>query len=98
MKTEVRIRPFESRMALNEALTERLAWEIENAGKGAMAIMLRGGHTHLRDSHARRRHHAFARLPGAGGAQADAVRHAGAAVLGRALRARDVGREQFPRG
>ena len=47
MKTEVRIRPFESRMALNEALTERLAWEIENAGKGAMAIMLAGGNTPL---------------------------------------------------
>ena len=47
MKTEVRIRPFETRMALNEALTERLAWEIENAGKGAMAIMLAGGTTPL---------------------------------------------------
>jgi 6-phosphogluconolactonase len=47
MKTEVRIRPFESRMALNEALTERRAWEIENAGKGAMAIMLAGGNTPL---------------------------------------------------
>jgi len=47
MKMEVRIRPFESRMALNEALTERLAWEIENAGKGAMAIMLAGGNTPL---------------------------------------------------
>jgi hypothetical protein len=34
-------------MALNEALTERLAWEIENAGKGAMAIMLAGGNTPL---------------------------------------------------
>jgi 6-phosphogluconolactonase len=47
MKTAVRIRPFESRMALNEALTERLAWEIENAGKGAMALMLAGGNTPL---------------------------------------------------
>ncbi len=47
MKTDVRIRPFESRMALNEALSERLAWEIENAGKGAMALMLAGGNTPL---------------------------------------------------
>ena len=47
MKTDVRIRPFETRMALNEALTERLAWEIENAGKGAMALMLAGGTTPL---------------------------------------------------
>jgi 6-phosphogluconolactonase len=45
MKTDVRIRPFETRMALNEALTERLAWEIENSGKGAMALMLAGGTT-----------------------------------------------------
>jgi 6-phosphogluconolactonase len=45
MKTDVRIRPFESRMALNEALTERLAWEIENSGKGAVAFMLAGGNT-----------------------------------------------------
>ena len=44
---KIRIRQFESRMALNEALTERLAWEIENAGKGAMAIMLAGGNTPL---------------------------------------------------
>jgi 6-phosphogluconolactonase len=42
-----RIRPFESRMALNEALTERLAWEIENSGKGAVAFMLAGGNTPL---------------------------------------------------
>jgi 6-phosphogluconolactonase len=34
-------------MALNEALTERLAWEIENSGKGAMALMLAGGTTPL---------------------------------------------------
>lgn len=47
MKTELRIRPFETRMALNEALTERLAWEIENSGKGAMALMLAGGTTPL---------------------------------------------------
>jgi len=47
MKTDVRIRPFESRMALNEALTERLAWEIENSGKGAVALMLSGGNTPL---------------------------------------------------
>lgn len=47
MKNDVRIRPFESRMALNEALTERLAWEIENSGKGAMAVMLAGGNTPL---------------------------------------------------
>jgi 6-phosphogluconolactonase len=47
MKMDVRIRPFESRMALNEALTERLAWEIENGGKGAVAIMLAGGNTPL---------------------------------------------------
>jgi len=47
MKTDVRIRPFETRMALNEALTERLAWEIENSGKGAMALMLAGGTTPL---------------------------------------------------
>ena len=47
MKRDVRVRPFESRMALNEALTERLAWEIENGGKGPMAIMLAGGNTPL---------------------------------------------------
>lgn len=47
MKMDVRIRPFENRMALNEALTERLAWEIENSGKGAMALMLAGGTTPL---------------------------------------------------
>jgi 6-phosphogluconolactonase len=47
MKTDVRIRSFETRMALNEALTERLAWEIENSGKGAMALMLAGGTTPL---------------------------------------------------
>jgi 6-phosphogluconolactonase len=45
MKTDFRIRPFETRMALNEALTERLAWEIENGGKGPMALMLAGGNT-----------------------------------------------------
>jgi 6-phosphogluconolactonase len=44
---DVRIRPFEGRMALNEALTERLAWEIENSGKGSMALMLAGGNTPL---------------------------------------------------
>ena len=42
MKTDFRIRPFETRMALNEALTERLAWEIENAGKGADGADARG--------------------------------------------------------
>jgi 6-phosphogluconolactonase len=47
MKTDVRIRPFETRMALNEALTERLAWGIENSGKGPMALMLAGGTTPL---------------------------------------------------
>ncbi|MEJ1960141.1 MAG: 6-phosphogluconolactonase [Gammaproteobacteria bacterium] len=47
MKTDVRIRPFETRMALNEALTERLGWEIESSGKGAMALMLAGGTTPL---------------------------------------------------
>jgi 6-phosphogluconolactonase len=47
MKTDLRIRPFETRMSLNEALTERLAWEIENSGKGAMALMLAGGTTPL---------------------------------------------------
>jgi 6-phosphogluconolactonase len=47
MKTDVRIRSFDTRMALNEALTERLAWEIENSGKGAMALMLAGGNTPL---------------------------------------------------
>jgi len=47
MKTDVRIRPFESRMTLNEALTERMAWEIENSGKGATALMLSGGNTPL---------------------------------------------------
>ena len=34
-------------MALNEALTERLAWEIEQTGRGAMALMLAGGTTPL---------------------------------------------------
>jgi len=47
MKTEIRIRSFESRVALNEALTERLAWELESAGRGAVALMLAGGHTPL---------------------------------------------------
>ncbi len=57
-------------MALNEALTERLAWEIENSGKGAMALMLAGGNTPL---------HAY---QAAGHAQAVGIGHAGAAVLG----------------
>jgi 6-phosphogluconolactonase len=47
MRTDVRIRPFDSRITLNDALTERLAWEIENSGKGAMALMLAGGTTPL---------------------------------------------------
>ena len=47
MKTDVRVRPFESRIALNDALTERLAWEIENVGRGAVALMLAGGSTPL---------------------------------------------------
>lgn len=47
MKTEFRVRSFESRIALNDALTERLAWEIEQSGRGAVALMLAGGHTPL---------------------------------------------------
>jgi 6-phosphogluconolactonase len=44
---ETRIRSFESRTALNDALTERLAQEIEHVGQGAVAIMLAGGTTPL---------------------------------------------------
>ncbi|HEY1284086.1 MAG TPA: 6-phosphogluconolactonase [Steroidobacteraceae bacterium] len=47
MKTDFRVRPFESRLALNEALTERLAWELEQTGRGAVALMLSGGNTPL---------------------------------------------------
>jgi 6-phosphogluconolactonase len=47
MKTEFRVRPFESRIALNEALTERLAWEIEQTGRGPAALMISGGNTPL---------------------------------------------------
>ena len=47
MKTDVRVRSFESRIALNDALTERLAWEIDQTGRGAMALMLAGGNTPL---------------------------------------------------
>jgi 6-phosphogluconolactonase len=47
MKTDFRVRNFESRLALNEALTERLAWELEQTGRGAAAIMLAGGTTPL---------------------------------------------------
>jgi 6-phosphogluconolactonase len=47
MKTEFRVRSFESRIALNDALTERLAWEIEQAVRGPVAIMLSGGQTPL---------------------------------------------------
>jgi 6-phosphogluconolactonase len=48
MKTDVRVRSFESRNALNEALTERLAWEIEQTRRGPVALMLAGGHTPLK--------------------------------------------------
>ncbi len=47
MKTEFQVRSFESRIALNDALTERLAWEIEQTGRGAAALMLSGGNTPL---------------------------------------------------
>jgi 6-phosphogluconolactonase len=47
MKTDFRVRSFESRIALNDALTERLAWEIEQAGRGSVALMLSGGNTPL---------------------------------------------------
>jgi 6-phosphogluconolactonase len=51
MKTEFRIRSFDSRIALNDALTERLAWEIEAAanqtGRGPAALMISGGNTPL---------------------------------------------------
>jgi 6-phosphogluconolactonase len=47
MKTDFRVRPFESRLALNEALTERLAWELEQTGRGPAALMLAGGTTPL---------------------------------------------------
>ena len=47
MKTDFRVRPFDSRLALNDALTERLAWELEQTGRGAAAIMLSGGTTPL---------------------------------------------------
>jgi 6-phosphogluconolactonase len=45
MKTDFRVRRFESRLALNDALTERLAWELEQPGRGATALMLAGGTT-----------------------------------------------------
>lgn len=32
---------------MNDALTERLAWEIEQAGRGSVALMLSGGNTPL---------------------------------------------------
>jgi len=47
MKTDFRVRSFESRLALNDALTERLAWELEQTGRGAVALMLSGGNTPL---------------------------------------------------
>ena len=47
MKTEFRVRPFDSRITMNDALTERLAWEIEQTGRGAAALMLAGGTTPL---------------------------------------------------
>ncbi len=47
MKTDFRVRPFETRLALNEALTERLAWELEQTGRGPSALMLAGGTTPL---------------------------------------------------
>jgi 6-phosphogluconolactonase len=47
MKTDVRVRSFESRITLNDALTERLAWEIDQTGRGSMALMLAGGNTPL---------------------------------------------------
>lgn len=47
MKTDFRVRSFESRIAMNDALTERLAWEIEQAGRGSVALMLAGGNTPL---------------------------------------------------
>jgi 6-phosphogluconolactonase len=40
-----RVRTFESRVALNEALIERLAWEIEQ--RAPTAVMLSGGNTPL---------------------------------------------------
>ncbi|MEP7243198.1 MAG: 6-phosphogluconolactonase [Gammaproteobacteria bacterium] len=42
---EFRVRTFETRNALNDALTERLAWEIEQTGRGSTALMLAGGTT-----------------------------------------------------
>jgi 6-phosphogluconolactonase len=47
MKTDFRVRSFDSRIALNDALTERLAWEIDQTGRGAVALMLAGGSTPL---------------------------------------------------
>jgi 6-phosphogluconolactonase len=47
MKTEFRVRSFTSRIAMNDALTERLAWEIEQTGRGGTALMLAGGNTPL---------------------------------------------------
>jgi len=47
MNTAFRVRPFESRAALNDALTERLAREIDHAGQSPVALMLSGGHTPL---------------------------------------------------
>ncbi|MBX5461243.1 MAG: 6-phosphogluconolactonase [Steroidobacteraceae bacterium] len=47
MNTEFRVRPFESRVALNDALAERLAREIDQAARGPVALMLSGGHTPL---------------------------------------------------
>ncbi|HVY82600.1 MAG TPA: 6-phosphogluconolactonase, partial [Steroidobacteraceae bacterium] len=47
MKTDVRVRSFESRIALNDALTERLAWEIDQPRRGPVALMLAGGNTPL---------------------------------------------------
>lgn len=47
MKMDLRLRPFASRAAMNEALTERLAWEIEQPRRGSSALMLSGGNTPL---------------------------------------------------
>lgn len=52
MKMDLRLRRFADRAALNEALTERLAWEIEQPRRGSSALMLAGGNTPLVSYHA----------------------------------------------
>lgn len=63
MKPDIRVRVFETRQALNEALTDRLAREIERSQRAPLALMLAGGHTPLQAYQALAARHV--RAPGA---------------------------------